>query len=792
MLTRSFATLVERLLDDPQAALGRVQPKVLAKLRAAVRRNCLPEHLSPGRRDELARERGETDILRLPETEFAQRLAAGEDPFDLMARYPDDVDTHDRALGVAAERDADFGKRVKRYLRERKCDAYNHWPYNGESLDPRLALPIDAAFRAGLKVAPDHPKAHAGLTRAVLSFDDDRALAAADAAITLLDPGDDRVKYVIAGLARSRHPRRNEVLRKGAWRFMEQVEDLREQISERDARVPTLNDVFHVDSHLRTAVSLVLREVDEEAEKLAEAILAHRTGLRVFGAALASAYKVMGTRRNVRFAEQAGQICLAIADLPQEPESFLSDETLIVLCEASLAFARLAPEAAIPVLDALFARENPGHFFDLDLKAGLLPGLLVLRPQDPVLLALLERILANRCQDVRIYGALRAVEEARPPQAAPWIRRHVFDEPSALSDGPSLLSVVAQRAEVALGLPASPAMDTDDVYAIRVAPGDLVAALDRPDRYRVAHVLEKIKDEKVQGPHVVEKVSEILTEWLRFSRDHHQDHSRDVERNALKILFAHGPDGIATMARALDLPFMGPGHKTWVLRFMRFGQTEAQVRQYLEGASIEDLLRTLENPPPLLRAWVDVLSAVAAARDPARTRPTLERALLARLDLCRPGWSGYHDEDEATLARLPLVYASAYCAEAKALLERLLVEWDGCYRVEESLGTALVQCDERLPAPPPLQDKATLDLAIPSNRTLTHSYQLILAGDSVSWRSLTTDCGFEGIVGGQDLASSGELRLAGPAEARAHTEGLLQELLLLGYRVVVPPKRKKR
>lgn len=55
----------------------------------------------------------------------------------------------------------------------------------------------------------------------------------------------------------------------------------------------------------------------------------------------------------------------------------------------------------------------------------MLPGLLLLRPTDPTLLAFTERVLGNRCQDPRVWCALRAVELARPPQAAAWIQPHV-------------------------------------------------------------------------------------------------------------------------------------------------------------------------------------------------------------------------------------------------------------------------------------------------------------------------------------------------------------------------------
>lgn len=86
---------------------------------------------------------------------------------------------------------------------------------------------------------------------------------------------------------------------------------------------------------------------------------------------------------------------------------------------------RLAPDDAGPLLDTIFAQENTAWFFDLDLKAGVLPGLLLLRPTDPTLLAFTERVLGNRCQDPRVWCALRAVELARPPQAAAWIQPHV-------------------------------------------------------------------------------------------------------------------------------------------------------------------------------------------------------------------------------------------------------------------------------------------------------------------------------------------------------------------------------
>lgn len=216
------------------------------------------------------------------------------------------------------------------------------------------------------------------------------------------------------------------------------------------------------------------------------------------------------------------------------------------------------------------------------------------------------------------------------------------------------------------------------------------------------------------------------------------------------------------------------------------------MRGFAYAASMDALLDAIARPPAPLRAWMDVLCAVAAARDPVAAGPALRAALGRRLDLCHPSWCGYHDEDEATLARLPGIVAAVGGDAVRGDLESFLARFADAYQVREVLADALARLDGGAPTVPDVQGDATFDLVIPSNRTTQHAFKVKVAGKVVSWKSVTTNAYFEGLAPNQRLDSGAEERLALPTDAQARARLLLKEALLTGYRLVEPKVGKKR
>ena len=640
-LTRQLAWAVDRALADESAGLLSVPAVQVAELQAACAKNALPELLESA---------GAAKSDGPDPAEVTRALEAGDDPWSWISRYPDDVAVHDAALEHLATTDEALGDLIGQYFRQRTREYYNEWPYDHRmaSFDRRLAPAIAAAFRAGLAFDADHGRAFAGITHALGKLDDDHTIAAYRQAIETLALDDDRLEVVIAHLARSRHPEAATLIRRAAWRCFELLEQARANderlASERERDGLTLDTMFGTDNHLLVAMRLVLEAGGEEAARLADRILVERQHIPQLGRRFGDALRVAGDRQMAQHAELAFELIDAVAAIaPRNTDDFLEETELMNFGEACIAAAKLDGDRAAETLRPLFDRETRSRLFDLDVKAATLGALLLCEGASDELVGWTERILGNRTNNARLAPALRAAGEAGLEAARDWVRYHVYSSKNDFMAKDAVIARNAQWAAAALGDGELPPFDDTDEFALGVEPGDLWAALDRPDRYRAGSVCERIVEHRVRSPETVARLSRFAADQLRYSADEHDRESGDASE-VVKALASQGEPALPELARLLELPHLAPGWATPILLAMRFAVPEARSWVAAARMSTDEALAALETPPPRWMASLDLVAGRARAGAGDRATPAIEQA--ARWRLRRTG-SVFDDRDPA-------------------------------------------------------------------------------------------------------------------------------------------------
>lgn len=787
----ALATCVEALLDAPEKAkFGKLSTQALSKLCEAVRKNAPPELLDPAVEGGRTNGSAPKNAAASPE-KIRARLGAGEDPWALIAEFPDDIEVHDLALQsiAASKADKELAARIKQYLRERKCEAYNTWPYDPEAYDRRFNPVIAAAFRSGLRYDADHPKAYAGITNTLAIADDDLAMAAFEQAIDELAVEDARAARVIEGLASSAHPRAGALLERAALRFFATLEDARERNDKKAKQGPTLDNMFQVDSHFAEALRVALRRDDDIAERLAEKTLSFRSNLRPFGTALGLALRVLSRRGRTSCLDWAQTYAAAAVEKLSASE-WIDDIAQANLTECAIAVARLAPrDEALSFLQERFAAKREHLRADLAVRGALLAGLLILDPKNAEYRAWVERLLGNRTGAFSIFSVLRGVEESRADIPASWLLPHVYAARTSLSEsqtGEEIVQAAARRALAVLGAPAPEPFDDSDKFANRTPDEELPAALLRPDRHRIESVFERIREKNLVHPDIVTNGVAVLRDLYAWSADdwYRSDNRARVE--GLRTLRLQGPAAAPALATLLELPHMAWADRGYARVTMRYTGQEAVVRSWLKEASIDQVLAELVKPTAFSVAFPDLLAAHAVARIGDRATEACLAALERRLaDALRTSDDAGPGDPSLTL--LPFV-VGALGDDARARLRALAKGFDS-YRSARALLLKAAKFE-----PGPLPHDWTAPLAVETEcagESVRYGVELLLEGNKLTWKSTTNGFAMYQLID-ESHAERGTLDFESTDAARAFADLELRALSLRGFRRTAPKKTTKK
>lgn len=795
-LTRALARRMLSQLDSGEPVAFKTIPSAarLQQLRGTTLKNAAAGLLDGDARTRLAAMSADTGALKLAKAACEARLQAGEDPFALIAAYPDDVETHDLCLAKAAANDPKFKKIVTDYMRERKDAHYNVWPYNANDLDRRLSLPCAAAFRSGLRYDAEHKKAFCGITKTLGMFDDDAAMKAFAEAIERLEQDDDRFEAIIQSLNRSTHVEAPALLRAGAWRFLNNKDAAIEKQKRIDAQGPTLDAMVMQNSRLRPALYSALRFEDEVSEKLADAVLAHSENPQIMGVAIGDALRVLRRRGLDRHVDFAATYLQRVADVAGQAE-FFEFRILYNGAEAAMTLAARRPQEALTFLKKAFdeAQGLPHIGSRLDLIACLVSGLLVLEPEEPVWWQWVERILGNRSGEPRVYGPLAALSEVcRPrrieagPQILASVRHHVYADPTPILADPTPVYIETAARSAWTGLTGTPlpAFSDEDKYALRLKGDDIPAAITHPERYGIEHVFKRVTEEGLRHPDVARLGGAWLLDSLRYGSDEVQYNDGSDRRHCLKALVLQGEEATASLAACLELPHTRQELFPDLFAALRICVSEARMRVLYAGLSQEELLLRLHRPTETDLPFLDVLasSALALAGDAAVDSAMAALRFRMRF-LDRDAYQSA--EMDLMLGSLPRVIAAAGEAGRKGIESfRAEIEQNegAASLLEEALAMPTPSARPLAPAP-----GSTLELVLPpppwaADVQRTFRLQALLSGGQLECETIGYDPGGS-LTAGEDLSSRAEW----PNEVSV--DRLIGAALLEGF---APPETKAK
>ena len=790
-LASALAGLVEGLLDEPEAApLGKLSAKTLAKLREAVRKNAAPELLDPASAPATTKTKRTGKEAAASPRQIQARLAAGEDPWALIAELPEDVAVHDLALQsiVSSKTDEELAGRIKQYFRERTCDAYNTWPYDPTEYDRRLNPVIAAAFRSGLRYDADHPKAYAGITKTLAIADDDFAMAAFEQAIDELAVEDARVEYVIEGLASSAHARAGALLERAALRFFATLEEAKERSAKKAKEGPTLDNMFRVDSHFAEALRVALRRDDDIAVRLAEKTLSFHSNLQLFGTALGLAVRVLTRRERESALEWAHAYAAMVIDRRSGSE-WIEDIAQANVAECAIAIAKLAErDYAMAFLQERFTAEREHLQADLALRGALLAGLLILDPTNHEYRGWVERLLGNRTGAFSVFSVLRGIEESRADIPASWVLPHVYADRTSLSPsqtGEGVVQAAARRALAVLGAPPPPPFDDSDEFASQLPDDGLAAAIVRPERHRLSNVFERIRVKNIVHPDIVSNGGAVLRDLYAWSADDGDRSDNRARVEGLRALRLQGPAAAPALAALLELPHMSLEDRGWARIPLRYCGQEADVRRWLQSATNEEVLAELTRPSPRFVAFPDLLAAHLAARIGERAKEACLAAVERRLaDV--PRTSDYAGPGDPALMLLPFV-AAPLGADARARLRSWAKGFDSHY----SPRAVLEQAGKFEPEPLSHDWKGPLVVeATCVGESVRYRVELLLERDKLVWKSSTDGFTMNHLID-ESHSERGSLDFESADAARAFADLELRALSLRGFRRPAPAPAKK-
>jgi len=708
-LTRFLAQEIQKA-QSSGGGLGALSADKTFNLIAKTRKNAAIKLFEPQQRQTIAKERGEDRIERIGNTAF--KLI--EDDIELLWKaieeYPADTAGHDRILKRLATLDANLKDTVKAYFSARSGSAHNEWPYDwelerGYSLDARLSLPISAAFISGLMFDEDNDKACAGITITLGIFDDDHTMDAWEQAIETLSPDDDRAEYVFDCLKKSKHVQATELLSKGAWRFFDIINEATRQqealATERKKDGMSLNNMWDIENFFHIPLQWCLEHSDD-AEKLARSVILeiqkNKALHKIFKQNFGRAMGVLARHGITEFNQEIQSYIESVCGFAIEKDTTIGPSTMLNLCEASIALAKLDYSAALALLPDMFKRITIGYYFDLDFKAALLGSMFILEPDNPDLIIWLKRLLGNRNNHERLIGALRSSQIAAemkllPNDAFSWIHHHLYSDTNRFKGHHHIIKEQAYKTMIVLGHCDLPPFNDDDKHAIRVALPDLAQALKRPHLHYIENVLKRIKEKKYTHPDLLPAIRDYLVDVLSYSAD---DNSRtfDGQWIGIKAMVVQKPlsTTLPFLMELLDLEYCKPGLQNDIIFLMRLIKGETSCLTWLLRQSLNDLLGVLRAPSYEHIGFLDLIAGRAYLLDSVQAKPAIEECLRLRFQ-----WRGGHFADEnSDLIRLPLLYAR-YGNSAKALLKELHTGIDkggeyGLWSVAEQLEKAVKLC----------------------------------------------------------------------------------------------------
>jgi hypothetical protein len=784
-ITPALAKMMTALLANPKKAkLGKLGPKALEELRAAVKKNAEENLLEPAARDAVKAQRS-AGVQKADKKELAKRLANGDDGWALISEFADDMDAHAIVLEKLAKKDKKLGEAVERFEKAlAEDDVWNKWPSRWEEkeFDRRLSSCIGAAFRSGLKFDADHKRAHASLVNTLAYLDDDVAMDSFAMAIETLRMDDPRLEYLVPGLAKSKHPRAHAIQARAAWRFFEFFDATLKSRKKTEKEGPTLNNMFKVDSYLLSSLMHAIRVGDDESEKLVDKVCSINTNMRILGPAYASAFRQVGNKKLERHLGAVGGYVAAVDALEADQ---LPDYAHYNFAEACIAAAKVAaPEKAEKTLREIIAKKRTTEQLQLDILGGALGGLLLLAPKDPELIASAERILGNRTREERVYGALRGVGEGKVAEAKEWVRYHLYAGCSSnhIGEKPAIQNA-ARQALVALGEPEAPPFDENDEFGNKLPLKDLPAALLDQQKYLTDWIFKRIVEKKVQSPDVIAIGGRVLEDAYRWSADD-PDRSLgcDERKEGLKAMVFQGEDALPMLASLLALPHMAGNDKTVVLYAMSM-ITNAP-RCLADLAKSTDVLALVRKPTPHVLGALDLVCAWAhTTLGDAATEAVLD-AVRHRFAFASPGYDHWI-EQEPTASRL-LVLATRLSGGKAVLKELGKLE---NYHVKESIERA-----GRVPvSTASMGDDKTLTLIsyVDENRSdPKYTCSIALDGKSVMLGWKAEELHFEGIPDHNGYEQHAALVCASPDEARDKANQIAKALSAIGFASPAAPKPK--
>jgi hypothetical protein len=479
-------------------------------------------------------------------------------------------------------------------------------------------------------------------------------------AIDELPVSDDRLEYVVEGLAKSKHKRAPEIFSKAAWRTFDAIDEARKNQDRLDAKRKkegvTLDNMFPTRNHLLVAVAKGLGEGGPEAAKLADRLLQEKDTGRILGRRVGEAMRVAGDAGLAEhkkfilwYIEAVGKI------VPDDPRQGVNGMNLDNFAEACMAAAKLWPEEIRPKIKELYERKTDNHNLNLDIKAGTIGASILLEGVSADHLYWLERILGNRTTAERLVPALRAVSEAKLTEARDWAHHHLYSKKNDFIEHEPVITIKAREALASLGEPDLPAFDEDEAFANSLKTAKAIAeGFQHPEKYWPSYVCQRAAEQKIVDDELCDAIALWTREQLRFSADNPGRGDIDDAKEGLKALGKQGGRGRAALASLLDLEHLDPDTRAYLLLTIRLSADEASRWRDACELPMETVMAELAAPQdPKWIAYLDLLAARALISDRAHARPAIEKALHWRYE--RAGC--HHDNLGIDLKRLPTLLA---------------------------------------------------------------------------------------------------------------------------------------
>lgn len=540
--------------------------------------------------------------------------------------------------------------------------AYNTWPYNPEKLDKRLSVPINAAFRQGLKYDSENKKAYCGITKTVGMLDDDRAMVSFREAIQKLKQDDPRLEYVVEALIKSDHAESNSILADAAWRTFETVVNVKEIREKVQKEGPTLNNMFTVYTHLNEALQERILTLDEVSVQLIHKLFHYKDHFGFFGISVGNAFSVCAHLELKEHTQIIADYVRQSFQLKGRDKGSYLDLTLIInVAEAALAWAKMEPEKAKQELHDFYSKIGESSYpgIAIDLKACYVAGLLLLEPENDEYLAFAERILGNRGDQVRVYGIIRWIRKSKIQKFKDHLWYHIYADPDPMVDYSwSYIEVEARRAWTTITGEDAPEFDSSDKYANALSKNKsmLPDAILHPEKYSIQHVFERIRETKYEHDDVVRIGGPWLVESLRYSLDEYK-YSGSYDRwEAIKALFFQGRGVYPYFLEIFKLPYAAPSWKAYLLQFMRVMEPESLQWKKVLSMEVAEIQSLLKEPGPNWYVWTDLLAAKLFLLEGESSFEIISQVIEKRLEMTNQESYDSSVYEETLGLRLPLLW----------------------------------------------------------------------------------------------------------------------------------------